>query len=85
MGAAAALPGLYQASLLPAQTQLGVGQVQDAFADPNYNRFLQLLGGFSGSAGAPGMGEHVPLWQQLAGYGAQLGGTALGTFARGGF
>lgn len=98
--AQAALPALYDAALRPAATRLAAGQVQDADAaatrageadlfdrtnNADYNKLLELLSAFSGSQNNAGMREEVPLWQQILGYGAQLGGTALGTFARGGF
>lgn len=87
--AAGMLPGLYSATQLPAQTQIGVGGMVDTInqnrLDAPYNRLLSALGAFNGSSGSPGMQEEVPWWQQALGFGAQLGGTALGTFARGGF
>lgn len=68
MGATAALPGLFDASLLPSQTILGVGQARDADAqakrlaefeqfqrtnDPTFNHIAKYQGLLSSQAGNP--------------------------------
>lgn len=70
--AAKLLPQLQQAATQPGLTQLMAGQVQDANADPNYNRFKELLGLFNNSQSSAGMKEETPWWQSLLGAGIQL-------------
>lgn len=87
--AMAALPGLYSASQLPGQTQLAVGQLQDADAlatrqgemdlfdrtkNADYRRALEVLGAFTGSQDAAGLREEPDFFQLLlGGLGAGLG------------
>lgn len=95
MSAAGSLGGLYDQTLAPGQTMREVGAGFDAERqgqrlgdydlftrknDANYNRFLELLSAFSGSAGSPGMAEEVPIWQQFAGYLANNAGNAIGAY-----
>ncbi len=87
--AAGMMPGLYSASQQPAQTKLGVGQIQDADAqaalmaeadlfdrtkNADYNRFRQLLGDFTGSQQNAGMQEETPWWQSLLSGAIGIGG-----------
>lgn len=80
--AAGMLPGLYSASQMPAQTALGVGQIQDADAmaarqgefdqfnrtqNADYTRLLEMIGAFTGSQQNAGMREEVPWWQSVLG------------------
>jgi len=78
------LPGMRDASLAPARTQLEVGAAEDADASAvrtaGYNRLLETLGAFNGSQQSAGMKEEVPLWQQLLGYVAGNAGNAIKAF-----
>lgn len=90
--AAGLLPMLYSASQLPGQTNLAVGQLQDADAlatrqgemdlfdrtkNADYNRLLEVLGAFQGSSNAPGMQEKPDFWQLLLGGLGTAAGIAL--------
>lgn len=85
--AAGMMPGLYGAAQLPGQTQLAVGQLQDAdqlahrqaefeqfdrTKNADYNRLLEILRSFTGTSEAPGMGESPDFFQTL------LGGLGVG-------
>lgn len=89
------LPGAFQAGQLPAQTQLGAGQIQDADAaakqqgkfdlwdrttNADYNRFQQMLAAFTGTQSNAGMKEEVPWWQQALGYVAGNASNAVRAF-----
>lgn len=88
-GAADRLGGLLADSLRPGQAQLGIGAIQDqdnaARTNADFDRFAQLFGLASGAQGIPGMGVEIPPWERALGYATQLGGAALGGWARGGF
>ncbi|UYQ70965.1 FUSC family protein [Pelagibacterium flavum] len=90
MGAAAALPGMYQASLAPAQTILGVGQAQDADAqakrladyelfqrtsDPAYQHLAKYQGLLGAQASGPQPEQQPGLFDWLG-----LGIAGAGTF-----
>ncbi len=92
MGAAGTLGARYADMLRPGETMQGVGEGVDAARqgallgradlhdrgkNANYNRFLELLGGFTGSQANAGMEEQVPWWQQALGFGGQVLGSAL--------
>jgi len=76
------LNSLYGMSQQPGQTQLAAGQIRDADAlagrqgeadlferdnNADYNRFLELIGAFTGSQSNAGMKQEVPWWQSLLG------------------
>lgn len=75
--AAQLLPQLQTAATQPGLTQLMAGQIQDANADPNYDRFRELLGDFTGSQGNAGMKPETPWWQTALGYIAGNAGQAV--------
>jgi hypothetical protein len=94
-GAASMLPQLYSASQMPGQTQLAVGQLQDADTlakrqseadlfdrtkNADYNRFKELLSAFTGSQQNAGMAQETPWWQTALGYVAGNASNALRFF-----
>jgi hypothetical protein len=91
-GAASMLPQLYSASQMPGQTELAVGQLQDADSlakrqsefehfdrtkNADYNRFKELLSAFTGSQEAAGMAEQPSFLQMLLGGIGTAAGIAL--------
>ena len=89
-----ALPGIYQAMLAPGQTQLGVGQVQDADAqaqltaqndlfrrqnDAPYTQVAQYLNLLQGGGGKDGvLTPDAPWWLGALGSAGQVAGNVLG-------
>lgn len=90
MGATAALPGLYEASLMPGQTMLQAGQVRDADAqaqrmadydlfnrrDP-YSHLAKYAGLLNGSQQTAGIQQETPWWQTALGTAATVAGAFL--------
>ncbi len=85
--AAAAAPGLFQATLAPGQAIMQAGQVQDAAnqaqllaeadlfdrtENAGFNHAAQYLGALNALNGQPGTQQQTPWWQQALGFGANL-------------
>lgn len=75
--AAGMLPALQTASTQPGLTQLTAGQVADENADPQYNRFKELIQLNNASQNTVGMKPETPWWQTALGYIAGTAGNAL--------
>jgi hypothetical protein len=72
--ASSMLPSLYAGTLMPSQTLMDIGNLQQQNQNKDYNRFQELLSAFTGSSGNPGMEEQPDWWQVLLGGAGSLAG-----------